>query len=103
MKRMGIAEGDCEEVDGGTAGGKVKRLYYPPGGHIIFRGKKIKVAAFFNEGLPLILLGRADFLVHYEASFNERLSTMTLTSYKTEPEKCPVEALEKHWKASRSP
>lgn len=41
-------------------------------------GTKLKLAANFNSGLPIILLGRDDFLAYYTATFEQAKKQFTL-------------------------
>jgi hypothetical protein len=72
---------DCEQAPGNTAGGATTNFNYAAGIEAIFMGKRIKLFATFNPGLPLILLGREDFFDTFHVSFDQRAKTMTISEY----------------------
>ncbi|MGC9221008.1 MAG: hypothetical protein ACP5H2_06605 [Solirubrobacteraceae bacterium] len=72
-------------MPGNTAGGQTTNLTYEPGVQAIFMGKRIELYAAFNEGLPVILLGRADFFATFRVLFDERAKTMTISEYESSP------------------
>jgi len=47
-------------------------------------GKRIELFATFNRGLPVILLGRADFFDRFRVLFDERAKIMTISEYESD-------------------
>lgn len=69
---------DCQDAPGTTAGGTTTNSIYSGGMEAIVMGTKVKLAANFNRGLPIILLGRDDFLAYYTATFEQAKKRFTL-------------------------
>jgi hypothetical protein len=72
---------DCDEGVGNTAGGQTKAYHYNPGITALLMGTQVPLVANFNEGLPIILLGREDFFSHFKVSFDQRRKQFTLEVY----------------------
>ncbi|HEX4344168.1 MAG TPA: hypothetical protein VHZ31_01270 [Solirubrobacteraceae bacterium] len=76
---------DCATAMGTTAGGTTTNHVYQPGVDAIVMGEKIHLGATFNQGLPVILLGRCDFFALYRVSFDERRQQFGLDRYDAAP------------------
>lgn len=62
-------------------GGAVNHHEYAPGIHGLVLGRRVPLVATFNPHLPVVLLGREDFLHHFKVSFDQRQQTMTIEPY----------------------
>lgn len=74
---------DCTQTTGSTAGGTTTNYEYAPGIDAIVMGKKIHLSCTFNEGLPVVLLGRKDFFALFKVAFDEQAQQFTLERYST--------------------
>lgn len=74
---------DCEELSCSTAGGEVLQHVYHPGLEVEIQAMatRIPVAAGFNPALPIVLLGRLDFFIHFRVLIDERAQIFTLERY----------------------
>jgi len=66
-----------------TASGFGRLAQYDDAVQVEIRGSAriIRVGASFAEGLPFMLLGRADFFRAFRVLFDERAQTLTLDEY----------------------
>ena len=77
---LGIQIADCTVVDGGSASGSSEfRLWNEPL-HITILEKRIELMPIFG-GYPEILLGREDFLIHFEFRVDQANQRFTLDPY----------------------
>lgn len=77
---MGIQISDCEIVDGGSAAGSSEfRLWNEPV-YLTVLEREIQLLPIFG-GYPEILLGREDFLSHFEFHVDQVNHRFTLTPY----------------------
>jgi hypothetical protein len=72
---------DCEEMVGMGTGGKVEQYHYTAGIHGLVFGHRVPLDAIFNAHLPVVLLGREDFMQYFKVSFDQRQKTLAIEPY----------------------
>jgi hypothetical protein len=86
-EELGIDLADCTPFAGVTAAGKdggdvaAQPRRWAQGVDALVLGQKVHLEAVFRPGLPILLLGREDFLSYFRASFDQRAKIMRLESY----------------------
>jgi hypothetical protein len=81
---LGIQIADCEIVEGGTASGGCEFRIWGEPITITVLGKEIEVMAVFGS-YPEILLGREDFLIHFELRVDQANKRFFLKPYELSP------------------
>jgi hypothetical protein len=87
LATLGIAGSPNEVELVATASGTGQLLIFDAAVELTIVGctRSVSVGAFFAEGVPFMLLGRADFFHAFRVLFDERAQTVTLTEYDDEP------------------
>lgn len=80
LKRLGILKKDCEFRRFTTAGGIGKQWRHPDRLQANIAGRQLLLEACFVN-TPVVLLGREDFLMHFEVAFDQRNSRFRIRPY----------------------
>jgi hypothetical protein len=81
LRRLGIRRTvDCRKRTFDGAGGSGTQWLYEDGIQTLIEGRRIRLAGCFVDS-PVILLGREDFLCHFEVRFDQRNSRYFLRAY----------------------
>jgi hypothetical protein len=75
---VGVDLASCSKVQGMTAGGVSQRSIAPSPLVGECCGKTMDLNAAFEPNLPIILLGREDFFLHFKVVFDQRNRRMTV-------------------------
>jgi hypothetical protein len=87
LPTLGLRVGDCREEPVITASGVGRMLQNEAtvDVEIIGRSRATTIRAWFAEGVPFMLLGRADFFRAFRVVFDERAQTVALAGYDDAP------------------
>jgi predicted aspartyl protease len=81
MRRLGIRKMDCKQHLFITAGGEAKQWQYPKTLTGVVLGKTIELEGVFVD-TPVALLGRNDFMTHFELTFDHHGSRVLARPYR---------------------
>jgi hypothetical protein len=81
LRRLGIRKTvDCHQRKFEGAGGPATQWHYEDGIDAVIAGRRMRLAGCFVNA-PVILLGREDFLCHFEVRLDQRNSRYFLRAY----------------------